>query len=447
MGLEGYVDFEIAKLVGGWAWDSERPDSCVSVDIRVGGKLIASVVAKDYRADLRKRGIGNGCHAYWCALPESTRRGDLSVSIAGAPASLPRSRMIPLPPPDMLFYAVGNQDYAHILATGAEDCDKIIEALSTAGFPLLQQKRRILDWGCGCGRIARHWEQYAPSIELFGCDIFAPSVQWCQDHIPFGTFAASKLHPPLLYPDQYFDLVYGISVLTHLGFESHFLWMRELWRILKPDGAVVLTVHGPSILPIVLNNIRGSTAQNVSVHVIDNELFIYSERGEGSNETGNVLTFGMFERLFHPFNIAFYYPRLGLMGIQDTYVLTKKTTGALRHIPSLLDCEISGERFRIDIAIEISNQRNLAVLAAVSNLTVPAKIRLGVQLPNHDNTRWSQPVAVPDKVQWTQLKEASSFVTIDDIPEWNGPATLSVEVLPERPVDAAHLSLRNCVLF
>jgi ubiquinone/menaquinone biosynthesis C-methylase UbiE len=50
--------------------------------------------------------------------------------------------------------------------------------------------------------------------------------------------------PPLPYPDASFDLIYAVSVFTHLDEERQFLWLAELRRVCMPGGMVVLSLHG-----------------------------------------------------------------------------------------------------------------------------------------------------------------------------------------------------------
>lgn len=49
--------------------------------------------------------------------------------------------------------------------------------------------------------------------------------------------------PPLPYDDRFFDLVYVISVFTHLDEDAQYQWLTELRRITKPDGIVLATVR------------------------------------------------------------------------------------------------------------------------------------------------------------------------------------------------------------
>src|SRR5690606_11385803 len=45
-------------------------------------------------------------------------------------------------------------------------------------------------------------------------------------------------------PDASVDLLYGISVMTHLTELNQQLWLEEISRILKPGGCALLTTHG-----------------------------------------------------------------------------------------------------------------------------------------------------------------------------------------------------------
>lgn len=102
----------------------------------------------------------------------------------------------------------------------------------------------VLDFGCGCGRTARHWSGLG--LDLHGCDYNPELVDWCRENLPFMTAARNGARPPAPYPPDRFDVVYAISVLTHLTEESQRAWMSEWRRILKPGGCLLFTTHGDS---------------------------------------------------------------------------------------------------------------------------------------------------------------------------------------------------------
>jgi 2-polyprenyl-3-methyl-5-hydroxy-6-metoxy-1,4-benzoquinol methylase len=101
----------------------------------------------------------------------------------------------------------------------------------------------ILDWGCGAGRLLRHFDQLS-GTEVYGADIDHDNLESCIEEFPFAKFSLLPLRPPTNLPEQYFDLIIGISVCTHLSEENQFLWLEELNRISKPSALVLLSVQG-----------------------------------------------------------------------------------------------------------------------------------------------------------------------------------------------------------
>lgn len=107
---------------------------------------------------------------------------------------------------------------------------------------------RLLDWGCGFGRVTAHLLQ-DPALqgsrpEVCGCDRDDEALAWCRRHLPTATFESMGAHPPTRYPDRCFDLVIGCSTLNELKKTAWPGWLAELRRIVAPGGLVVLSIHG-----------------------------------------------------------------------------------------------------------------------------------------------------------------------------------------------------------
>ena len=109
----------------------------------------------------------------------------------------------------------------------------------------LDEFERILDFGCGPGRILRHMGAVAESCQLHGVDIDSEMVEWCAENIPFATFVTGPHDPPLPYDEASFDLIFNHSVFTHMDERRQDQWLAELKRILVPGGLALLTVHSP----------------------------------------------------------------------------------------------------------------------------------------------------------------------------------------------------------
>ncbi len=69
--LRGFVDQAGPDIVTGWAQLIDHPEAPVSLDILAGGRHVATVLANQYRADLRAAGLGSGCHAFSYAPPRN----------------------------------------------------------------------------------------------------------------------------------------------------------------------------------------------------------------------------------------------------------------------------------------------------------------------------------------------------------------------------------------
>jgi ubiquinone/menaquinone biosynthesis C-methylase UbiE len=110
---------------------------------------------------------------------------------------------------------------------------------------LEEKEIKICEWGCGPARIIRHLDNIDGfnKIELYGTDYNEESISWCKKNIKGVTFLENTLDPPLPLESDLFDCVYAISIFTHLSEKSHYAWIEELFRILKPGGILIFTTH------------------------------------------------------------------------------------------------------------------------------------------------------------------------------------------------------------
>lgn len=150
---------------------------------------------------------------------------------------------LPIPPRRLRTLVGPEPTIEGFLAQGQRMAGDIRNAVAAVGRTL-ESFRNVLDFGCGCGRQIRWFADLSGSCRLHGSDVCAPAIRWNQRHLGFAEFAVNGPLPPLPYPDAKFDLVYSISVFTHLNGEAQEPWLAELERVASPGGLVLISVQG-----------------------------------------------------------------------------------------------------------------------------------------------------------------------------------------------------------
>jgi SAM-dependent methyltransferase len=148
----------------------------------------------------------------------------------------------PVPPRD-LRARVGVPHAASYHEGGHKSIVDLAAALPD-GAESLASYRHIYDFGCGAGRQVRWLPKFAPEATLYGSDIDTESIRWCEEKMGFAQWRVNELTPPLPYSEAQFDLVYSLSVFTHLNEDMQFRWLEELQRVTQPGGVLLLTIHG-----------------------------------------------------------------------------------------------------------------------------------------------------------------------------------------------------------
>ncbi|GIW79574.1 MAG: methyltransferase [Gemmatales bacterium] len=153
--------------------------------------------------------------------------------------------------PPQLFNFVGGRNFDEI---GRSHFQNILR------FAGVGKDERILDIGCGIGRVARHFASYLSERARYdGFDVVHQGISWCQSrfsrrlpqfrfvHVdvynklynPTGRLDASSFRFP--YDDASFDFVFATSVLTHLLPDAAINYLREMARVLDHGGRCFVT--------------------------------------------------------------------------------------------------------------------------------------------------------------------------------------------------------------
>jgi len=159
-----------------------------------------------------------------------------------------------LPPPELVSYASGSYDEELFRATGCEFFNYFRDLCR------LRPSARVLDLGCGCGRMAIPLVGHLDRTGSYeGIDIHSPSIEWATENIaanfpdfrfqradvsnstynPQGKVPQHRYRLP--FPDRSFDFAFMTSVFTHMlpsGLENYF---REVVRVLRVGGRALMT--------------------------------------------------------------------------------------------------------------------------------------------------------------------------------------------------------------
>jgi SAM-dependent methyltransferase len=138
---------------------------------------------------------------------------------------------------------IGSHSLRHYYESGITCYLPIAVAALQSGLDL-RTDLRILDFGCGAARQLLHFTRRFPAPRYHACDVNEPAVRFVQQNYPTVQSWQNAFQPPLPFEPGYFDMVYSVSVFSHLGPEDQRLWLAELARTTRPGGCCFLTTEG-----------------------------------------------------------------------------------------------------------------------------------------------------------------------------------------------------------
>ena len=257
------------------------------------------------------------------SLMEFARGAVLRVRWGAANRAFTREHpAVQLPPARLMLDPYGIPDYREYWDSGRSTAQRIAELATLMLHELSGRPMRILDWGCGPARVARHLvaQRGLEGSVISACDYDVDTVEWARSSIKGVSFFSNRLNPPLPFSDEAFDLIYGISIFTHLSAELHAVWINELYRVLAQGGLLLLTFQGSHYRPKLLQN---------EVEVFDAGRIVIRGRFEEGKRLfcafhPEPFVRGLFDQRFEKF--TFFRGDVGSIAPpQDTVVVKKKT--------------------------------------------------------------------------------------------------------------------------
>ena len=145
-------------------------------------------------------------------------------------------------PPDYYLYETYQLNYQQYIEDGNLSAKEIIEW--TIKYISISEIN-ILEWGCGVSRTVRHINKYTSNnAQIFACDINDEMIRWNTKNIENVLFSKINYNPPTTYFSEQFNMIYAISVFTHIDVSQQENWAKEIHRILSKDGVFLFTTHG-----------------------------------------------------------------------------------------------------------------------------------------------------------------------------------------------------------
>ena len=225
-------------------------------------------------------------------------------------------------PPDKWLFETFQIKYSKYLSDGALCAKEIIDWAS----PYLPEDRlwKILDWGCGTARVAQFIHHYAPYSLVYGVDPNEEMIQWNSKHINSVLFQSIAQKPVLPYPSDFFNLIYGISVFTHLPIQQQNAWLETLYHVLETGGILIISSHGSFFEKQLSKKQVQIWKEQGFVEVVEGTKAIaVGDRNYAVYQDAQILK----EQLDIHFNILQSYQGKefpGIMGGQDLWILQKK---------------------------------------------------------------------------------------------------------------------------
>jgi SAM-dependent methyltransferase len=128
----------------------------------------------------------------------------------------------------------GSPHIDEFLKVGKRSSEDIKAALKKIGKDS-SSFQTILDFGCGCGRTLLCFASRSPSSDLYGTSIDPEAISWCRNNLKLAEFDTNSPLPPLRYWSGTFDLIYAMSVFTHLNEDYQFRWPKRVEADNKPQ--------------------------------------------------------------------------------------------------------------------------------------------------------------------------------------------------------------------
>ncbi|TDS83114.1 class I SAM-dependent methyltransferase [Comamonas sp. JUb58] len=135
-----------------------------------------------------------------------------------------------------------NNPLRDYLADGWRTLAELMTLLESVGKPLMGT-RNFLEFASGHGRFTRHLAKALGPERVTVSDVVADGVAFAKATFGVQGFASVSKPEDLQAPRQY-DVVFVLSLFTHLPRATWNTWLKALYDLVEPGGVLVFTTHG-----------------------------------------------------------------------------------------------------------------------------------------------------------------------------------------------------------
>lgn len=126
------------------------------------------------------------------------------------------------------------------LADGWRTLSELMVLLERLDRPLLKTDS-MMEFACGFGRFTRHLAPLLPG-RVSCADILPGSVKFVREQFCVQSFESAMNPEQLRFPNRY-ELVFVLSLFTHLPVSAWRAWLRTLAAAVEPGGLLLLSFH------------------------------------------------------------------------------------------------------------------------------------------------------------------------------------------------------------
>ncbi|OJU89487.1 MAG: methyltransferase type 12 [Burkholderiales bacterium 66-5] len=128
------------------------------------------------------------------------------------------------------------------LADGWRTMAELVLLLEAAGHPLLQT-RSFLEFASGHGRFTRHLVKALGAPRVVVSDVVADALDFARSALGVSGFVSASVPEQVAHAQQH-DVVFVLSLFSHLPRSTWARWLVRIYAMVAPGGVLVFTTHG-----------------------------------------------------------------------------------------------------------------------------------------------------------------------------------------------------------